>query len=496
MEHSPHLNIVLGSIARDRIAHFDGKFAEALQNSDGTPNVAPMFYTPRMVEQWGGTGQNIAMAASYADSLIFNATMKQADYASQLPMNDSTMLLGAVSKYDFEPMLDNQQRIVALDPTHRPELGGSHGHIVNEATIHSGMGTPDDVPRLGEVSHGGLLDHTVETRYGKFDLMALLHTDYVYQSNKLTAMCQIISDKDGNQITAFHPGAMEDSDKSVDLFFDNIPTIHENQLMVISPCSKSSMLNAVELCNINEMPFLFDPGQAHGLFDADNLNYILASGLCLGLLCNKTEAAYICEQLELDSIDQVLQLRLDEDVARRPFYVFNTLGDQGCNVFVRALVENEERNVVLHSSAVQLSQIGGKVVDPTGCGDAFRGGILALLAYGTASGGRNPLLAFDEFMLSWLGKGLAAGTYMAAACVQNAGPQSYIPTEVDDSGAQAPYLFNALLKAHQANIVPVFRGTNPADLWKLVQNGLISPVGDSLSGVISVEINRFEPNIA
>jgi adenosine kinase len=168
----------------------------------------------------------------------------------------------------------------------------------------------------------------------------------------LTAQAFITTDLDDNQITAFHPGAMNHS--------------HENKitrdlgvgLAIVAPDGKQGMLqHARELAGLG-IPFMFDPGQGLPMFSGEEL------------LAFVEQAAYVAVN---DYEGRMLEERTGrklEDLATSLKALILTRGAQGSVIYA-----NRQR---IDIPCVEAQA----VVDPTGCGDAYRAGLL----YGIASG--------------------------------------------------------------------------------------------------------------
>jgi adenosine kinase len=197
----------------------------------------------------------------------------------------------------------------------------------------------------------------------------------------LTAQAFITTDLDDNQITAFHPGAMNHS--------------HENRvtrdlgagLAIVAPDGKEGMLqHARELASLG-IPFMFDPGQGLPMFSGEEL------------LAFVEQASYVAVN---DYEGRLLEERTGrklEDLALKLKALILTRGAEGS---------------VIHANGQRFDIPCAKaeaVVDPTGCGDAYRAGLL----YGIASG-------FD-----WMKAGRLA-SLMGAIKVASRGGQNHSVT--------------------------------------------------------------------
>ena len=228
-----------------------------------------------------------------------------------------------------------------LVPTLRREWGGCAGNIAYN--LQALGGEPVLLAALGV--DGGEYQRRIEG-WGRGD------TSLIWRDPELhTAQCHITTDRDNNQITAFHPGAMSHAHKV------SVPPRGRRgdlSIGIISPDGRDAMwLHANEMHEA-DIPFIFDPGQQLPQFDGEQHRAILAKASWVTL--NDYEA-------------RMLEERTGESVAqmsRRPNLrgVVVTLAAEGCELWVKG-----ERQLVPGVKAAE-------VVDPTGCGDAFRAGML------------------------------------------------------------------------------------------------------------------------
>ncbi len=167
-----------------------------------------------------------------------------------------------------------------------------------------------------------------------------------------TAQAFITSDQDDNQITAFHPGAMD---------FAHEVTVSEAQgvkIGIVSPDGRQGMIDHAEQFVEAGIPFIFDPGQAIPLFTGDDFKRFIE------------QATWVCVN---DYESQLLQDRTGwspHEIAEKVEALIVTRGGKGSHIYL-----GDKR---LDIPAAPVSGI----VDPTGCGDAFRGGLL----YGMMNG--------------------------------------------------------------------------------------------------------------
>jgi adenosine kinase len=167
-----------------------------------------------------------------------------------------------------------------------------------------------------------------------------------------TAQCFIITDLDDNQITAFHPGAMARSNEIP------VSAVKGPQLAIIAPDSRDGMMvHAADLANA-KVPYIFDPGQAITLFSGDELLQVIDGATVVAV--NDYEGQLLVELTGMSLVD----------IATRVDALIVTRGAEGSEMFI------EGRTLVIPAARAAA------VVDPTGCGDAYRAGIL----YGMANG--------------------------------------------------------------------------------------------------------------
>lgn len=167
-----------------------------------------------------------------------------------------------------------------------------------------------------------------------------------------TAQAMIMTDRDNNQITAFHPGAMS-------MAHDNpVPQRTDLAVAIISPDGREAMLTHARQLHAAGVPFVFDPGQGLPMFNGEELRQFIE--LATWVTLNDYEAQMLCDRTGL-SLDAI---------AAQVKGLIVTLGAQGCDVW-----DGADK---VHVPGVVASE----VVDPTGCGDAFRAALLHGLEQG------------------------------------------------------------------------------------------------------------------
>jgi adenosine kinase len=162
-----------------------------------------------------------------------------------------------------------------------------------------------------------------------------------------TAQAIIITDADNNQITAFHPGAMQSA------HLTQVPARDDVRVAIIAPDGRDAMIEHAAQLAAAGIPFIFDPGQGLPMFDGAELKRFI--GQATWVAVNDYEARMLCERTG-ETLESLSRSHLAG--------VIVTLGADGCELWQQGI-----RTPVAGVSAAA-------VVDPTGCGDAFRGALL------------------------------------------------------------------------------------------------------------------------
>ena len=237
-----------------------------------------------------------------------------------------------------EQILPEQLHILNVSflvPSLRREFGGCAGNIAY--SLHQLGGTP--LPKAAVGSDGA--DYVA-----RFKALGI-STEFIREvPQSYTAQAMIMTDRDNNQITAFHPGAMSQAHEA------RIPLRDDIRLAIISPDGREAMLQHAEQLHAAGIPFIFDPGQGLPMFDGRELAHFVE--LATWVTVNDYEGRMLSERTGLSSAE----------LSRRVNGLVVTLGGHGCEVWI-----DGHKTLVEPVKAEQL-------VDPTGCGDAFRGALL------------------------------------------------------------------------------------------------------------------------
>ena len=223
-----------------------------------------------------------------------------------------------------------------LVPTLRREFGGCAGNIAY--TLAALGGEPLVMAAVGD-DGGGYLER-VKSWGASTEFVRVIEGSY-------TAQAIIITDNDNNQITAFHPGAMQSAHQNI------VPARSDIRVAIIAPDGRDAMLAHAAQLHAAGIPFVFDPGQQLPMFDGPELKHFLTQASWVAL--NDYEARMLCERTG-ETLETLSRSHLQG--------VIVTLAGEGCDLWQQGLCTR-----VAGVAATAL-------VDPTGCGDAFRAALL------------------------------------------------------------------------------------------------------------------------
>ncbi len=286
---------------------------------------------------------------------------------------DTIMVFPDQFKQHILPDKIHMLNVAFLVPELRREFGGTAGNIAynlrlleDQPVIMATVGE-DFAPYKGWLDKHGICDTHITAIPGHF-----------------TAQAYITTDIDDNQITAFHPGAMNQS------HLNSVRQATNIGLAIIAPDGRQGMLQHAQECADAGIPFLFDPGQGLPMFDGESLlNFIQ---LARYMAVNDYEAQMLVEKTGLSLHQLADQLEA----------LIVTKGGQGSVIYA-------------DGKQIQIDAVkADKIVDPTGCGDAYRAGLL----YGMIRG------------WDWLTCGRLASV-MGAVKIASRGGQNHQPSKAD-----------------------------------------------------------------
>jgi adenosine kinase len=255
-----------------------------------------------------------------------------------------------------------------LVPTMRRNFGGCAGNIGYNLKLLGGSGLV-----MAAVGHDFAPYAEWMAKHG------LPATHIRVLPDEFTAQAFITTDLDNNQITAFHPGAMNLSH----LNRIDGSTVSGIKVGLVGPESRQAMVEHAEQFAQAGVPFIFDLGQGLPLFDGEALRNFIQRAAWVAL--NDYEASVVAERSGWSL----------EEIAKRVRALIVTRGAEGSWIFT-----NGQR--------VDIPPVPAKAVDPTGCGDAYRAGLL----YGLENG------------LDWETTGRIA-SLIGAIKIEHHGPQQH-----------------------------------------------------------------------
>jgi adenosine kinase len=225
--------------------------------------------------------------------------------------------------------------VAFLVPQLRREFGGCAGNIAYNMRLLDDLGVPTatvgaDADRyLDWMREHGIPTGSIKVLEGTY-----------------TAQAFITTDQDDNQITAFHPGAMNSS------HVNKVGTGPDIALGVIAPDGREGMLQHAEQFAAANIPFLFDPGQGLPMFNGEELRAFVKQASWVAV--NEYEWHLLNDRTGLNEGEVASQVRA----------LIVTRGAEGSTIYV-----GNDR--ILIPPAMTRT-----VIDPTGCGDAYRAGLL------------------------------------------------------------------------------------------------------------------------
>ncbi len=254
---------------------------------------------------------------------------------------DSIMLFNGRFRDHILPDQVHILNVAFLVPELRREFGGCAGNIAYNMRLLGAPGLPmatvgdDAQPYLERLDALGIDRRFVRCVPGHY-----------------TAQAFITTDLDDNQITAFHPGAMTQS------HLNAVPADAGLKLGIVAPDGRDGMLQHAQQFADHGIPFMFDPGQGLPMFDGDELLWFIA------------RAHYVAVNDYEGKLLQERTGRALEELARKLKALIVTRGAEGSRIYV-------------DGGCIEIPIAPARrIVDPTGCGDAYRAGLL----YGIESG--------------------------------------------------------------------------------------------------------------
>jgi adenosine kinase len=280
---------------------------------------------------------------------------------------DTIMVFHDHFKHHILPEQVHILNVSFLVPDLRREFGGCAGNIAYNLRLLGGDGLP--MAAVG---------HDFRPYADWMDRCGISRQRLRVVPESYTAQAYITTDQDDNQITAFHPGAMNFS------HLNQVADAPEASIGIVSPDGRQGMIEHARQFAEAGIPFIFDPGQGLPMFGEEDLLRFVDQATWLA--CNDYESKLIEQRTGLGP----------EQLAQRLEAVIVTLGAEGSRVYT-------------NGSRVDIpSAPAGGLEDPTGCGDAYRAGLL----YGLMNG------------MDWQTTG-RLGALLAAIKIEQPGTQNH-----------------------------------------------------------------------
>jgi len=248
---------------------------------------------------------------------------------------DSIMVFHDQFKNHILPDKVHMLNVSFLVPSMRKEFGGCGGNIAYNLHLLGGNAIP--MATVGE-------DFAPYKTWMEKHHMNTTHIKVVEGS--YTGQAFITTDMDDNQITAFHPGAMSDSHQN------KVSDVSSVDIGIVSPDGRDGMIEHASQFAQAGIPFIFDPGQGMPMFSGEELITFV------------DQATYVAVN---DYESQMLQDKTGLDLATLAAKVeamIITKGGEGSEIYTNGEV------IKIKPAKANSTQ------DPTGCGDAYRAGLL------------------------------------------------------------------------------------------------------------------------
>jgi adenosine kinase len=248
---------------------------------------------------------------------------------------DTIMVFKDKFKHHILPDQVHILNVSFLVPDLRREFGGCAGNIAYNLNLLGGDALP--MATVGK-------DFTSYAEW--MDKCGIPRTHITTINDNYTGQAFITTDMDDNQITAFHPGAMNFSQHNKVSQAENVT------IGIVSPDGRDGMLEHAQQFVEADIPFIFDPGQGLPMFDGNDLKLFIKQASWV--IVNDYEWQLIQERTGFTP----------EQVAEQVQALIITKGAEGAIIYTA--------DTIYEIPAAKVNE----AKDPTGCGDAFRGGLL------------------------------------------------------------------------------------------------------------------------
>ncbi len=248
---------------------------------------------------------------------------------------DSVMVFAGRFKDHILPDKIHMLNVSFLVPQLRREFGGCAGNIAYNLKLLGDIGYPMATVGRDFAPYGEWMRETQVPQ----DYVRIVETEH-------TAQAFITTDQDDNQITAFHPGAMQLS------HLNAIPASAGITLGIVAPDGRDGMVQHCGGFAAAGIPFIFDPGQGLPMFSGEDLRELV--GQASWLTVNDYEWQMVQQKTGWSAADVVRQVKA----------LIVTRGAAGSTIYT------PQGEIIIPPASPEA------VVDPTGCGDAYRAGLI------------------------------------------------------------------------------------------------------------------------
>jgi adenosine kinase len=254
---------------------------------------------------------------------------------------DTIMVFQGRFKEHILPDKIHMLNVSFLVPSMRQEFGGCAGNIAYNLRLLGDTGLP--MATVGKDF----------ARYADWMQQTGVPADYVRViDTEHTAQGFVTTDLDDNQIWAFHPGAMQLSHRN------QVSDAKDIAIGIVAPDGRDGMLQHAAQFAAAGIPFIFDPGQGLPLFSGDDLRAFIGQATWVAL--NDYEWQLVQDKSRLSA----------EEIVQQVQALIVTRGAEGSVIYTKG------REIAIPTAKPSA------IVDPTGCGDAYRAGLLHGLLHG------------------------------------------------------------------------------------------------------------------
>jgi len=254
---------------------------------------------------------------------------------------DTIMVFPDQFKNHILPDKVHMLNVAFLVPELRREFGGCAGNIAYNLKLLGDDPIPMGTVGSDFTSYATWMDkHDINRRH--------VHV----KDGSYTAQAFITTDMDDNQITAFHPGAMNLSHET------HIKEAKDISLAIVAPDGRDGMIQHAQQCHEAGIPFIFDPGQGLPMFDGSDLLNFAKQATYIAL--NDYEAQLFEDRTGLSPAE----------IAEHVEALIITRGSEGSHIYT------DGKRIDIPCAKAE------KLADPTGCGDAYRAGLMHGIMHG------------------------------------------------------------------------------------------------------------------